>query len=217
MRRFSSLPDSARRLRDRAGAPTPPPAYAWATFDRTRITAPAPRASPTGRAGGALTIDDPVRIASITKLVVALGVMRLVEQGRLDLDRDVSDYLGWRLRNPAFPGPADHAPAAALAPLLAPGRGRLCGAARDDAAAARSPIPPRSMPRIRPGTFFRYSNLNFPVIASVMERATGRAVRPADGAAGARRRSSSTPASTGRPAATRRSPARPCSTRRTAA
>ena len=29
--------------------------------------------------------------------------MRLVEQGRLDLDRDVSDYLGWSLRNPAFP------------------------------------------------------------------------------------------------------------------
>ena len=39
----------------------------------------------------------------MTKLTVALGVMRLVEAGRLDLDRDVSDYLGWTLRNPAFP------------------------------------------------------------------------------------------------------------------
>jgi CubicO group peptidase (beta-lactamase class C family) len=29
--------------------------------------------------------------------------MRLVEEGRFDLDRDVSDYLGFRLRNPHFP------------------------------------------------------------------------------------------------------------------
>ena len=50
-----------------------------------------------------VTPDDPVRIASISKLVVAIGVMRLVEAGRLDLDRDVSEWLGWRLRNPAFP------------------------------------------------------------------------------------------------------------------
>ncbi|WP_200888656.1 serine hydrolase domain-containing protein, partial [Staphylococcus aureus] len=50
-----------------------------------------------------VTADDPVRIASISKLVVAIGVMRLVEQGRLDLDADVSRWLGWKLRNPAFP------------------------------------------------------------------------------------------------------------------
>src|SRR5687768_11651332 len=53
--------------------------------------------------GRQVTIDDPVRIASVSKLVVAIGVMRLVEEGRLDLDRDVAAYLGWPLRNPAFP------------------------------------------------------------------------------------------------------------------
>ncbi|MBA3835442.1 MAG: beta-lactamase family protein, partial [Sphingomonas sp.] len=55
------------------------------------------------RSGRALTPDDPARVASITKLAVAIGVMRLVEQSRLDLDSDVSTRLGWRLRNPAFP------------------------------------------------------------------------------------------------------------------
>ena len=50
-----------------------------------------------------LTVDTPVRVASISKAVVAIGVMRLVEQGRLDLDGDVSRWLGWQLRNPAFP------------------------------------------------------------------------------------------------------------------
>jgi len=56
------------------------------------------RKSAKGNAGVAqrsVTIDDPVRVASISKLVVALGVMRLVEQGKLDLDRDVNAYLGW--------------------------------------------------------------------------------------------------------------------------
>ena len=43
------------------------------------------------------------RIASITKLVTALGVMRLVEEGKLDLDEDVGKYLGYRVRNPHFP------------------------------------------------------------------------------------------------------------------
>ncbi len=44
-----------------------------------------------------------IRVASISKLVVALGVMTLVEDGLLDLDEDVSTYLGWTLHNPAFP------------------------------------------------------------------------------------------------------------------
>lgn len=37
----------------------------------------------------AVTPDDPVRVASVSKLVVAIGVMQLVEQGRLDLDREL--------------------------------------------------------------------------------------------------------------------------------
>src|SRR5688500_697350 len=47
--------------------------------------------------GRAMTADDPVRIASISKVVVAIGVMKLVEQGKLDLDSDVSARLGWPL------------------------------------------------------------------------------------------------------------------------
>ena len=43
------------------------------------------------------------RVASISKLVTAIGVMQLVEQNKLDLDADVSPYLGFALRNPDFP------------------------------------------------------------------------------------------------------------------
>jgi CubicO group peptidase (beta-lactamase class C family) len=39
-------------------------------------------------------------------MVTALGVMRLVEQGKLALDTDVSRYLGYTLRNPYYPDAA---------------------------------------------------------------------------------------------------------------
>ncbi len=43
------------------------------------------------------------RIASVTKWVTAIGLMTLYDQGKLDLDRDVSDYLPFQVRNPAYP------------------------------------------------------------------------------------------------------------------
>ena len=42
------------------------------------------------------------RIASVTKWVTAIGLMTLYDQGKLDLDRDISKYLPFKVRNPAF-------------------------------------------------------------------------------------------------------------------
>ena len=50
-----------------------------------------------------LRIDHNIRVASVSKLLVAVGVMRLVDQGQIALEQDVSKYLGWELRNPLFP------------------------------------------------------------------------------------------------------------------
>ena len=47
--------------------------------------------------------DTLFRIASISKMMTTLGLMRLVEEGKLDLDADVCGYLGFTLRNPHFP------------------------------------------------------------------------------------------------------------------
>lgn len=148
-------------------------AYAWATFDARGLTASGAHGLADRARGRALTIDDPARIASVTKLAVALGVMRLVEAGTLDLDRDVSDYLGWRLRNPAFPERPitlrlllSHTSSLRdegdnyVVPL---GRSLREMAEQPASFAAEHP----------PGTFFRYANLNFPLIGSLMERATG--------------------------------------------
>lgn len=43
------------------------------------------------------------RIASISKFVMTTAMMKLYDEKRLDLDRDVSDYLGFTLRNPGHP------------------------------------------------------------------------------------------------------------------
>lgn len=129
-------------------------------------------ADPTTRR--AVTPDDPVRIASISKLVVAIGVMRLVEAGKLDLDRPAGDYLGYRLANPAFPAQPvtlrrllshtaslrDHDDQYAI-PLGETLRGVLDDPASWDG--ARGPDT----------QYFTYANLNFPVVASVVERVTG--------------------------------------------
>ena len=41
--------------------------------------------------------------ASITKMVTGIGLMRLVDEGKLDLDADISDYFGYRIGNPYYP------------------------------------------------------------------------------------------------------------------
>lgn len=43
------------------------------------------------------------RIASISKTVGAIGLMQLVEKGLVDLNEDISKYLGYKVVNPAFP------------------------------------------------------------------------------------------------------------------
>ena len=121
-----------------------------------------------------VTADSPVRIASISKLVTALGVMRLVDARVLDLDRDVSDYLGWTLRNPAFPdAPITMRLLLSHQASLLDGADEyvipLGGTVREQLAA-----PYLWDARHAPGSgAFHYANMNFPVIASVIEAATG--------------------------------------------
>ncbi len=117
-----------------------------------------------------MSVDAPLRVASVSKLVTTLGVLRLVEQGVLDLDRDVSDYLGWRLRNPAHPDTP------VTLRLLLSHRSSLL----DDGgyffplgATLQGSLSAKSWHAQPPGTRFSYTNLNFGVAASVMEKATG--------------------------------------------
>ena len=154
--------------------PTGPNAEVGIAFDRTGEIASFADGFADRQAGRLVTIDDPVRVASISKLVTAIGVMQLVEAGKLDLGVDASQYLGWPLRNPAFAGRP-----ITLSMLLS-----HTGSVRDHDDQYAIPLgdtvqatmaDPRSWDILHgPGdTYFTYSNMNFPIVASIVERVTG--------------------------------------------
>lgn len=47
--------------------------------------------------------DTIFRIASVSKVIIALGIMKLFEEGKIDIKEDISKYLGYQVRNPHFP------------------------------------------------------------------------------------------------------------------
>jgi len=151
---------------------TQPAASARVAFDRHGETSVQIAGFADLAGGRKVTPDDPVRIASISKLVTAIGVMRLVEQHKLNLDTDVSDLLGYRLRNPAFPDvPITLRLLLSHRSSLTDGVDYVLPLDADIRTVLQEPKVWDSTHA--PGTFFRYTNLNFPVVASVMERATG--------------------------------------------
>jgi CubicO group peptidase (beta-lactamase class C family) len=119
------------------------------------------------------------RIASISKMMTTLGLMRLVEAGKLGLDADVSGYLGFELRNPHFPDRP-----VTLRTLLTH-RSSL----RDDAGysfGSDTALKDFVVPGARlydkgamwaanagPGDYFTYCNLGWGIIGTVMEAVTG--------------------------------------------
>lgn len=137
------------------------------------------RLAEAGRPARPIDDDTLFRVASLSKFVTALGAMKLVEQGKLRLDADIGDTLGYRLRNPHFPerpitlrmllthtsslrdaGGFKFAPEVDLREVLVPGGAHYGkGGMWDDGHA--------------PGAWFEYVNFNWGLLATVMEAATG--------------------------------------------
>lgn len=154
--------------------PPPPQAQAGVAFDRSGEVGAFAEGIADPLSGRGVTPDDPARIASVSKTVVAIGVMKLVEAGKLDLDSDVSRWLGWSLRNPAF---SDRP--VTLRQLLSHTSSirdfedqyaiPLGGAVRAEMAKPTSWDLEHG-----PGeNYFTYSNMNFPIVGSIVERVTG--------------------------------------------
>jgi CubicO group peptidase (beta-lactamase class C family) len=154
-------------------AASTPVASVRVAFDRNGVTDVRATGLADLASSRAVTADDPLRIASISKLVLSIGAMRLVEQGVLDLDADVSKTLGYRVRNPAFPDTP-----ITLRLLLS-----HTSSLTDGAGYWQVPFDghfkdvlddPKAWDTVHaPGTYWRYANAGFPLIAGVMERATG--------------------------------------------
>ena len=150
-----------------------PVAQVRVAFDRNGVVSAQMEGMADLATGRKITADDPVRVASISKLVTTIGEMRLVEDGKLDLDADVSTYLGWTLRHPRFPDTP------ITLRLLLSHRSSLTDAAGYYATPLGQPLKgilddPKAWDDAHaPGTHFRYTNLNFPLVAMAMENVTG--------------------------------------------
>ncbi len=119
-----------------------------------------------------ITPDTLFRVASLSKAVLGLGVMRLVDAGKLDVEADISDVLGYQLRNPNFPD-VPLTPRMLLSHTSSlTDEGGLAvpiGGTMQAHLAADS----KNWARTRPGSFFQYSNFCYGLLASLIERASG--------------------------------------------
>lgn len=137
------------------------------------------------------TFETVYHVASISKLVVAMAIMQLEEQGMVDLDADVDLYLPVSIRNPHFPETP-----ITLRMLLTHSAGIAWPQTSQEAGALWEHFEPDQAPRpsewvpeflvpggenynpniwknTRPGTFELYSNIGVNVIAYVVEQVSG--------------------------------------------
>ena len=138
-------------------------AYQYQTGQRRLGDAPLPA-----------TAETMYRIASVSKMMTTFGVMKLVEQGKLALDADAGAYLGYPLRNPAFPDrPITLRMLLTHTSTLRDGAGYFwpAGVSIRDKLSGN----PDGMwsAEAAPGAYFSYCNLNWGVIGTIMEKVSG--------------------------------------------
>jgi D-alanyl-D-alanine carboxypeptidase len=135
-----------------------------------------------------LTNDHKVRVASISKLVLTIAFMTLVEDGKVDLDADISDYLGFTLRNPNFPDRQitsrhilSHTSSIRDGAYYFMGLGEDFkdffiegGDAERSAAHYDNGNHFASGKNQGPGDYFTYSNLNFGILSGIAENVAGK-------------------------------------------
>ncbi|MBX7539767.1 serine hydrolase domain-containing protein [Qipengyuania sphaerica] len=157
-----------------ANQPAPSPAASVAVvFDRYDSTTVIVEGLADRETGRPVEANDPVRIASISKLVMAIAALELVEEGKLEVDADVSQHLGFTLRHP------DHPDVPITLPMLLSHRSGLrdtagyvipLGESLEDHLKQPEAWYRGSPPGEAP---FEYANIGSPVVATILEGASG--------------------------------------------
>lgn len=119
-----------------------------------------------------INADTKFRPASLSKIISTLATMTLVDAGRIDLDRNVEDYFGFRFRNPLF-AEAEITPrmllnhSSSLADEYIIYTGSNAGTRLKDLV-----VDLKSYNNQKPGKEFSYSNSGFGIVGSLDEVVT---------------------------------------------
>ena len=127
-----------------------------------------------------VTRDTRFRCASISKMFTMFTIMQLVDEGKIDLEADVSKYLGFTLRNPNFlETPITVRMLASHTSSLRDGI--MYGISADYS--VEEFFKPNGVcydnglhfaPKNEPvGQYFKYSNLNYNLLGTIIEKVTG--------------------------------------------
>jgi len=120
-----------------------------------------------------IPVDDNTmfRIASISKSFTATSIMQLVEQGKVSLSADVSDLVGFKIRNPKFPDKV-----ITLEMLMS----HMSSINDSQGYYSLDYINPAVNPNwekcysdYEPGTKYRYCNLNYNLTGTILEILSG--------------------------------------------
>ncbi|HOZ70216.1 MAG TPA: serine hydrolase domain-containing protein [Chitinophagaceae bacterium] len=118
-----------------------------------------------------LTTDCLFRIASISKSFSATSIMQLVENKKISLDDDVSDLMGFKVRNPKFPETV--ITLRLLLSHLSSINDRQGYFTLDAINPAKNPDWAKCYNDYEPGKSYQYCNLNFNMIGTIIEKYSG--------------------------------------------
>lgn len=108
--------------------------------------------------------DDILRIASISKTFVGTGIMQLVEDGKLNLDDDISTILGIKARNPKYPDKA-----ITVRMLLS----HTSSMSDKHGYFTMDDLNDNAWESYEPGTKYQYCNLGFNTLGAIIEKVSG--------------------------------------------
>lgn len=118
-----------------------------------------------------LTNDCLFRIASISKSFSATSIMQLVEAKKVSLDDDVSNLVGFKVKNPKFPGTI------ITLRMLMSHRSSLNDSqgyfTLDAINPDKNPGWAKCYNEYEPGTDYQYCNLNYNMVGTIIERISG--------------------------------------------
>lgn len=118
-----------------------------------------------------LTNDCIFRIASISKSFSATSIMQLAERKKLSIDQDVSELIGFKVRNPKFPETV--ITLRLMMSHLSSINDSQGYFSLDAINPAKNPNWAQSYSSYEPGKGYAYCNLNFNMIGAIIEKISG--------------------------------------------